>query len=75
MTYTTLTYNGTEKALADWGVAAWRREVNNQASDSVGFDLVAAADGAEVFPYGAMVTLRRIWAVKRPQRPLASGAI
>ena len=58
MTYTTLTYNGTEKALADWGVAAWRREVNNQASDSVGFDLVAAADGAEVFPYGAMVTLQ-----------------
>ena len=58
MTYTTLTFAGTEKTLADWGAARWRREVYNQASDSVGMDLVDAMDGVEIFPYGAMVTIR-----------------
>jgi hypothetical protein len=58
MTYTTLTFNGTEKSLADWGVARWRREVYNQASDSFGMDLVDAMDGVEIFPYGAMVTIK-----------------
>ena len=57
MTYTTLTYNGTEKCLADWGVARWRREVFNQASDSFGFEVLAQTDAAEIFPYGAMVKI------------------
>ncbi|MGA2540173.1 MAG: hypothetical protein ABSG78_01285 [Verrucomicrobiota bacterium] len=57
MTYTTLTYNGTEKCLADWGVARWRRECFNQASDSFGFDLLAQADAAEIFAFGAMVKI------------------
>jgi hypothetical protein len=58
MTYTTLTYNGTEKSLADWGIQRWKREVYNQASDSFGCDLLAATDATEVFPYGAMVTIQ-----------------
>jgi ribosomal protein S16 len=57
MTYTTLTCNGMEKSLADWGVSEWRREVFNQASDSFAFDLLAATDAAEVFPYGAMIKI------------------
>ncbi len=57
MTYTTLTYNGTEKSLADWGIGKWRREAFNQASDSFAFDLLAATDAAEILPYGAMVTI------------------
>lgn len=58
MIYTTLTYNGLEKSLADWGVTHWRREAYNQASDSFAFDLLAQCDGAEIFPYGAMVTIK-----------------
>jgi len=58
MTYTTLTYNGTEKSLADWGVLRWKREVYNQASDSFGCDLLAATDSTEIFPYGAMVSIK-----------------
>jgi hypothetical protein len=58
MTYTTLTFNGTEKSLADWGIGQWRRECYNQASDSFGMDLVDAMDGVEVFPYGARVTIQ-----------------
>jgi hypothetical protein len=58
MTYTTLTFNGVEKALADWGVSRWRREALNQASDSFAFDLLAATDAAEIFPYGAMAVIK-----------------
>ena len=57
MTYTTLTCNGVEQSLADWGIGKWKREVYNQASDSFGFDLLAAADAAEIFPYGAMIKI------------------
>src|SRR5580698_5558872 len=58
MTYVTLSYNGTEKCLADWNIAAWRREAFNQASDSWGCNLLAAVDATEIFPFGAMVTIR-----------------
>ncbi len=57
-TCVTLTYNGVEKTLADWGISAWRREVLNQAGDSFGFDLQAAADAPEIFPYGAQIIVR-----------------
>ena len=59
MTYTTLTFNGTEKSLADWSLGNWRREVYNQASDSFAFDLIAPMDGPETFPYGSMITISR----------------
>ncbi|MGA2554940.1 MAG: hypothetical protein ABSG04_01520 [Verrucomicrobiota bacterium] len=57
MQYTTLTYNGTEKSLADWGIGKWRRECYNQASDSFVFELQAATDAAEIFPYGSMIKI------------------
>lgn len=68
MTYTTLTYGGVEKSLADWGISAWRREVYNQASDSFGFDLLAAMDATEIFPFGAMVLIQigRIASIPTP---------
>jgi hypothetical protein len=68
-TYVTLTYNGIEKALADWGISTWRREVLNQAGDSFGFDLVAATDAPEIFPYGAQITVR----IGRVAPPVLSG--
>jgi hypothetical protein len=46
MTYTTLTFNGTEQSLGDWGIGRWRREAFNQASDSFGFDLISLVDAA-----------------------------
>jgi hypothetical protein len=58
MTYTTLSFNGAEKALADWGIGKWRREALNQAGDTLGFDLFAATDAAEIFPYGAMISIK-----------------
>jgi hypothetical protein len=57
-TYVTITYQGIEKALADWGISTWRREVLNQAGDTFGFNLGAAADTPEIFPYGAQITVR-----------------
>jgi hypothetical protein len=68
MTYVTLTYNGTEKSLADWGISTWRREVYNQASDSFAFNFLAATDAAEIFPFGAMVVVQigRIASVPTP---------
>ena len=59
MIYTTLTINGVEKSLADWGVAKWRREAYNQASDTFAFDLITPVDGPETFPYGSMITVSR----------------
>jgi hypothetical protein len=58
MTYITLQYGSVEQSLADWGISTWRREANNQASDSFGFNLLTATDAAEIFPFGAMITLR-----------------
>jgi hypothetical protein len=58
MTYTTLTYNGVEKTLADWLIAGALREVANQASDHMAFDMMLATDAADPFPYGAQITVR-----------------
>jgi hypothetical protein len=58
MTFTTLTYNGTEKSLADWGISEAQRQVSNQAGDNVAFDMMLAADAADPFPYGAQITLQ-----------------
>lgn len=59
MTFTTLTYQGIEKSLADWGFSTAIREWNNQASDTFAGDLGnLAADAPDPFPYRAFVTLR-----------------
>ena len=56
--YNTLTYDGTEKAFADWGIKSAEREASNQAGDSFAFDLDAAYADAEAWPYGAEITVR-----------------
>jgi hypothetical protein len=58
MTFTTLTYNGTEKTLADWGISTAQRQVSNQAGDNFAFDMMLAADAADPFPYGAQITIQ-----------------
>jgi len=58
MTFTTLTYNGVEKSLADWGIGQATREVSNQAHDHFACDMMLAADAADPLPYGAQITLR-----------------
>lgn len=61
---TTLVFNGTEMAMADWKIANCRRIAQNQAQDSVTFDVMAAADAADPFlpsgatsSYGAQIAL------------------
>jgi hypothetical protein len=58
MTFTTLTYNGTERAIADWGISSAQRQVSNQAGDNMAFDMMIAADAADPFPYGAQITIQ-----------------
>jgi hypothetical protein len=58
MTFVTLTYNGLEKSLGDWGISQAAREVSNQAHDHFVCDLMAPADSADPLPYGAQITLR-----------------
>ena len=58
MQYTTLTYNGTERSLADWNISAWRREAYNSASDAFAFDLQAPADAANPFPFGSRIVIK-----------------
>ncbi len=58
MTFTTLTYNGVEKALADWNISTAQRQVSNQAGDNMAFDMLLPADAADPFPYGAQITIR-----------------
>ncbi len=55
MTYTTLTYNGTEKSLADWGISRWSRTAQNQANDDFSFTIPTPMDGSDIFPYGANI--------------------
>jgi hypothetical protein len=71
MTLTTLTYNGLEKSLADWAISACRREVNNQASDHLAFDLLALADQPDPFPFGSKVILQinRVPSALNPEAP------
>jgi hypothetical protein len=58
MTFTTLSYNGAEKSLGDWGIGQATREVSNQAHDHFACDMMLAADAADPLPYGAQITLR-----------------
>lgn len=58
MTYTTLTYEGVEKSLADWGIANWHRLVQNQAKDEFVLTISAPMDGGDLFPYGAQIIIR-----------------
>jgi hypothetical protein len=58
MTFTTLTYNGVEKSLADWGISRATREVSNQAHDHFACDMMIAADAADPLPYGSQITLQ-----------------
>src|SRR5665213_2267574 len=58
MTYTTLTCNGTEKSLADWGISNWSRLVQNQASDELSFTIPAPMDGTDLFPFGTNIIVK-----------------
>jgi hypothetical protein len=58
MTYTTLTCNGTEKSLADWGISAWTRTAQNQANDDFTFTIPTPMDGSDIFPYGAHIIIQ-----------------
>jgi hypothetical protein len=58
MTLNTLTFNGVEKSLADWGISACRREASNQAGDYVTFVIAAPADETDPFPFGSQIILR-----------------
>jgi hypothetical protein len=58
MTYTTLTYNGTEKSLADWGISGWTRTAQNQANDDFTFTIPTPMDGSDIFPYGANIIIK-----------------
>src|ERR1700683_831577 len=58
MNFTTLTYDGVEKTLADWGISAASRQVSNQAGDNMAFDMMLPADAADPFPYGAQIIVR-----------------
>jgi len=71
MTYTTLTYNGTEKSLADWGISTWSRTAQNQAGDDFTFTIPTPMDGSDIFPYGAniIVHINRIASAPNPNNP------
>jgi hypothetical protein len=56
--FVTLTYNGVEKPLADWGISQATREVANQAHDHFACDMMLAADAADPLPYGSKIILR-----------------
>ena len=58
MNYTTLTYQGVEKSLADWGISTWNRVVQNQARDEFAFTMLTPMDGPEIFPYGAQIIIQ-----------------
>jgi hypothetical protein len=58
MTYTTLTYQGTEKSLADWGISTWSRTVQNQANDDFTFTIPTPMDGSDIFPFGAHIVIQ-----------------
>jgi hypothetical protein len=59
---TTLTYNGTEKSLAGWGIAlsSARRSLNQQASDTYSFSIpVTSVTTAMVFDFDEQIVIRR----------------
>src|ERR1700685_1709920 len=59
MTFTTLTYNGVEKSLADWGFSSAIQEWSNQASETFAGDIATLnATAADPFPFGAFITIQ-----------------
>ncbi|MDD5676579.1 MAG: hypothetical protein PHW60_01130 [Kiritimatiellae bacterium] len=52
-----LTYNGTTKSFAEWGLSNLRRSRVSQAEDTVSFTAPGLYDAAELFPYGSTITL------------------
>ncbi len=58
MTFTTLTYNGVEKSLADWNISQCEREIGNQAHDHLACKLLLPADADDPIPYGGKIILR-----------------
>ncbi|MGP8200209.1 MAG: hypothetical protein ACLQU4_11985 [Limisphaerales bacterium] len=71
MTYTTLTYGGVEKSLADWGVSSWSRTAQNQANDEFTCAIPTPMDGNDIFSYGAQVIIKinRICSQTNPTNP------
>lgn len=57
-TWTTLEYKGVEKALQAWGICRSNLIQDNQADDSVAFDLQADFGAPDVFPFGAPIIIR-----------------
>jgi hypothetical protein len=75
MTFTTLTYNGTEKCLADWGISSATRECSNQAHDHFACDMMLPADTyPDPIPYGGQIILRIGRTPPEWHRRLAGGA-
>ncbi|MDD5679389.1 MAG: hypothetical protein PHW60_15585 [Kiritimatiellae bacterium] len=52
-----LTYNGTTKSFAEWGLSNLRRSRVSQAQDTVSFTAPGPYDAAELFPYGSTITI------------------
>jgi hypothetical protein len=57
--FTTMQVGDREMDLASWGICRCNREVNNQASDSFGFDLQAQFDAPDLFPFDTKIIIRR----------------
>jgi hypothetical protein len=56
----TIAYNGTEKLLADWGIAHVTRTLVSQGVDELAFSAEgSAADAAPLFPFRSTITLWR----------------
>jgi hypothetical protein len=68
--FTTMQVGDREMDLASWGIRRCNREVNNQASDSFGFDLQAQFDAPDLFPYETKIIIRR-----QRQATLAPGQL
>lgn len=71
MLYTTLTCNGVEKSLADWGVSTWYRTVQNQANDEWLCVIPTPMDGIDIFPYGTniIIKINRVASAANPINP------
>ena len=55
----TITYNGTEKTLADWGLTQVSRTLASQDVDELSFTADGQADGSPIFPIKSTLILRR----------------
>ncbi len=69
MTFTTLTYGGVERPLADWNISTAQREVSNQCHDHFACDMLLPADVADPIPYGSQITIRILRSATVPVAP------